>query len=61
MKTKEMEAASANIATTAKALEAFINKPENYNSFASSLMEQVIKELEQQASAIREIEYMYRF
>lgn len=56
-----MEVASANIATTAKALENFINKPENYNSFASSLMEQVIRELERQADTIRSIEYMYGF
>lgn len=61
MKNKEMEVASANIATTAKALENFINKPENYNSFASSLMEQVIRELERQADTIRSIEYMYGF
>ena len=61
MKNKEIETASANIAATAKGLETFINKPENYNSFASSLMEDVIRELEKQASTILEIEYMYRF
>ena len=61
MKNKEIETASANIAATAKSLETFINKPENYNSFASSLMEDVIRELEKQASTIREIEYMYGF
>lgn len=61
MKNKEIEVASANIAAIAKGLESFINKPENYNSFASSLMESTIRELEKQASNIREIEYMYGF
>ena len=61
MKSKEMQAASANIAATAKILEKFINEPQNYNSFASSLMLDVIKELETQASNIKEIEYMYGF
>lgn len=56
-----METASANIAATAKALESFINKPENYNSFASTLMEEIVKELHKQASNIHEIEYMYGF
>ena len=58
---KEVEAASANIAAIAKGLESFINRPENYNSFASTLMESVIVELDKQASAIRELEYMYGF
>ena len=61
MKNKEIEVASANIAAIAKGLESFINKPENYNSFASSLMEHTIRELEKQVSNIREIEYMYGF
>jgi hypothetical protein len=61
MKNETMQVASANIAITAKTLENFINKPENYNSFASSLMEEVIRELEKQAINIREIEYMYGF
>jgi hypothetical protein len=59
MKIQEMQSASANIAATATVLEAFINKPENYNNFASSLMVQVIRELNKQAINIREIEYMY--
>lgn len=61
MKTNEMEAASANIAAIAKGLESFINRPENYNSFASKLMEQSIRELEKQAETIRELDYMYGF
>lgn len=59
MKSKEMEAACANIAATARGLKGFINKPENYNSFACSLMEDVVRQLERQASTIRELEYMY--
>lgn len=59
MHNKEMEVACANIAATAKALEEFINQPRNYNSFGSSLMVDVIKQLEIQANNIREIEYMY--
>lgn len=59
MKNKEIDAAIANITATAKILETFINKPENYNSFASSLMQETINELERQASAIHEINYMY--
>ena len=59
MRNKEIEAAIANIDATARGLESFINKPENYNSFASSLMEESIRELRKQASSINEIEYMY--
>lgn len=59
MKSKEMEAAYANIAATAQGLEKFINRPENYNSFASTLMEEVIRDLEKQASTLRELQYMY--
>lgn len=59
MENKEMIAASANIAATAKALEKLINEPRHYNSFGSSLMEEVIRQLEIQSSTIREIEYMY--
>ena len=54
-----MIAASANIAATAKALEKLINEPKHYNSFGASLMEEVVRQLEIQASNIREIEYMY--
>lgn len=54
-----MEAAYANIAATAQGLEKFINRPENYNSFASTLMEEVIRDLEKQASTLRELQYMY--
>lgn len=60
MKRKELEAASANIVATANGLEKFINKPENYNSFASSLMEAAIRELKLQADTIEQLEYMYR-
>ena len=59
MESNEMKTACANIAATAKSLEKFINKPENYNSFASSLMEQTIRELKKQASYIKDIDYMY--
>ena len=59
MENKEMIAASANIAATAKALKKLINEPKHYNSFGSSLMEEVVRQLEIQASNIREIEYMY--
>jgi hypothetical protein len=59
MENKEMKAASANIAATAKALEKLINEPKHYNSFGSSLMEEVVRQLEIQACNIREIEYMY--
>lgn len=59
MKNKEVENAYANIAATAQKLENFINKPENYNSFGSTLLIEIIKELKIQASNIQEIEYMY--
>jgi hypothetical protein len=59
MKNKEVENAYANIAATAKNLENFINRPENYNSFGSTLLVEIIKELNTQASNIKEIEYMY--
>lgn len=59
MKSKEVETACANIAATANSLQKFINKPENYNSFASSLLQETVRELQKQASSIREIEYMY--
>ncbi len=59
MKNKEMIAASANIVATAKALENFINEPKHYNSFGASLVEEIVRQLEIQASNIREIEYMY--
>jgi len=59
MKNNEIKAAIANISATTKMLESFINKPENYNSFASSLMETAIREIQKQAEAIHEIEYMY--
>jgi hypothetical protein len=59
MQNKEMIDASANIAATAKALEKLINEPKHYNSFGSSLMGEVVRQLELQASTIREIEYMY--
>ncbi len=61
MKKNEIQAAIANIAATAKGLESFINKPENYNSFASTLMVEAIRELEKQAQNIHDIEYMYGF
>ncbi len=61
MKQTEIEAASANIAAIAKGLESFINKPENYNSFASSLMVEAIRELERQATTIQDLNYMYGF
>jgi len=61
MRNQEMKAAIANIAASAKVLEDFINRPENYNSFASTLMEQAIRELQKQSRNIDEIEYMYGF
>jgi len=59
MENKEMEAACANIAATAKSLESFINKPENYNRYGSWLLEDVVKELEKQVTSIREVQYLY--
>ncbi len=59
MENKEMIAASANIAATAKALDKLINEPKHYSSFGDSLMEEVVRQLEIQARNIREIDYMY--
>jgi hypothetical protein len=60
MQHQEMKAASANIVAIAKGLENFIDRPENYNSFASSLIEETIRELKKQASYIDDLDYMFR-
>lgn len=51
--------AIANIASTSAALDKFCNDPKNYNSFGSSLLEQMSNELHKHAQDLEEIRYMY--
>lgn len=54
-----IEEAIANIASASKALEKYCNDPENYNLFASHLLDKITWELRKRADDLREINYLY--